>query len=107
MEPDRLAVDDARHVAVPVVPDLKVLAIDGEENPASPLESETGLLVPPGDEKALSEAMVGLLSDPARVERMGKSARVYLETELTPEIHAVALEAAYRTARGRHGRLPS
>ncbi len=40
---DRLSLDDTRHMAVPVVPDLKVLAVDGEEKP-DPLESETGLL---------------------------------------------------------------
>jgi glycosyltransferase involved in cell wall biosynthesis len=68
---------------------------------------ETGLLVPPNDEAALGKAMAEMLADPQRLERMGRQARAYVETELTPENHATALEAAYRTALGRHGRLPS
>jgi len=43
IEADSLALDDARHLAVPVVPSLKVLAVDGEEKPDWQ-ESETGLL---------------------------------------------------------------
>jgi hypothetical protein len=42
-EPDGLPVDDSRFMAVPVVPSIKVLMIDGEEK-ADPFESETGLL---------------------------------------------------------------
>ncbi len=42
-EPDGLTVDDSRFMAVPVVPSIKVLMIDGEEK-ADPFESETGLL---------------------------------------------------------------
>jgi hypothetical protein len=42
-DPDQLRLDDSRHLAVPVVPSLKVLLVDGEEK-ADPFDSETGLL---------------------------------------------------------------
>lgn len=35
---------------------------------------ETGLLVPPGEPEPLAEALVALLGDPARAERMGRAA---------------------------------
>lgn len=38
-------------------------------------DGETGLLVPPSDEHALAAALIALLGDPARRERMGKCAR--------------------------------
>ena len=38
-------------------------------------DGETGLLVPPGDDKALSEAIQILLADPDRRSRMGMMAR--------------------------------
>lgn len=44
IEPDRLTLDDTRRMAVPVIPSLRVLVVDGEEKPSEPLESETGLL---------------------------------------------------------------
>ncbi len=44
IEPDRLSLDDTRRMAVPVVPNLRALVVDGEENAREPLESETGLL---------------------------------------------------------------
>jgi Aerotolerance regulator N-terminal/von Willebrand factor type A domain len=43
IEADRLPLDDSRHMAVPVVPSLKLLLVDGEEK-ADPFESECGLL---------------------------------------------------------------
>jgi hypothetical protein len=43
IEGDRLALDDVRHMAVPVVSSLRVLLVDGEEK-ADPFESECGLL---------------------------------------------------------------
>lgn len=38
-------------------------------------DGETGLLVPPGDETALADALVALLGDAPRRERMGEKAR--------------------------------
>jgi glycosyltransferase involved in cell wall biosynthesis len=46
---------------------------------------ETGLLVPPGDERALSDALRRLLTAPARRARMGELARARYEQRFTFE----------------------
>ena len=38
-------------------------------------DGETGILVPYGDAEALSRALVGLLADPQRADRMGEAGR--------------------------------
>ncbi len=38
-----------------------------------------GVLVPPGDARALAEAIVALARDPARVERLGRAGRSFVE----------------------------
>ncbi len=43
--------------------------------PEAVVHGETGLLVPPGDAQALSEAILTLLNDPARAEAMGQAGR--------------------------------
>jgi starch synthase len=58
----------------------------------------TGLLVPPREPAALAEALVGVLSDPARAERMGQAGRRKVVDQLTwravAERMAPYLEAA-------------
>lgn len=52
-------------------------------------DSETGVLVPPGDVAALADALVLVLSDRALAERLGASARIAIEPWLaTPEEYA-------------------
>ena len=46
---------------------------------------KTGLLCPPGDAKALAEAMDSLLDHPEDAERMGRAARETCEREYNPE----------------------
>jgi glycosyltransferase involved in cell wall biosynthesis len=45
-------------------------------------EGETGHTVPPGDAGALAGALVGVLSDRDRAERLGAAARRYALAEL-------------------------
>jgi len=57
-------------------------------------DGETGLLVSPGDEAALTKAIVTLLADPKRRTSMGQAGRDNVETHfdvrrLTREIEAV------------------
>jgi glycogen synthase len=52
-------------------------------------DGETGVLVPPGDEKALADALVRVLSDRALAERLGAQGRMQVEPWLaTPEEYA-------------------
>ena len=64
----------------------------------------TGRLVAPRDPAALAAGLAEMLGDPERLAAMGRAGRAYLESELTPERHWAALEAAYRRALERHGR---
>jgi alpha-maltose-1-phosphate synthase len=58
----------------------------------------TGVLVPPREPAALAEALIGVLSDPARAERMGQAGRRKVVEQLTwravAERMAPYLEAA-------------
>ena len=45
---------------------------------------ENGVLVPPGDVNALADGLLELLTDPSRRERLGRAARVTVESDFTP-----------------------
>jgi glycosyltransferase involved in cell wall biosynthesis len=60
----------------------------------SVLSEVTGLLVPPGYPEAISEAVVKLLRDPKRRQRMGRSARAWV-IEHYSESQVLALTANY------------
>ena len=49
--------------------------VGGEPVPEIVIDGETGLLVPPDDPAALTEAVSGLLSDTARVASLGEAGR--------------------------------
>jgi glycosyltransferase involved in cell wall biosynthesis len=52
-------------------------------------DGQTGLLVPPGDARALADALERVLTDPALAERLGAAARAAVEPWLaTPEEYA-------------------
>ncbi|MBI3763228.1 MAG: glycosyltransferase family 4 protein [Chloroflexi bacterium] len=67
-------------------------------------DGETGLLVPPSDPERLAEALVAVLSDPARARRMGEQGRARLEAEFSvrkmAERHAEVYEALPLAERG-------
>jgi glycosyltransferase involved in cell wall biosynthesis len=56
---------------------------------------ETGLLVPPGDEIALAEAIVALLRDPERADAMGQAGRIRASALFSEELMMQHLRAAY------------
>lgn len=58
-----------------------------------------GVLVPPGDARALARALSDLLDDPARQRAMGAAGRELVSARYTPERHVEALLDAYRAAR--------
>ncbi len=57
---------------------------------------ETGLLVPPHDIDALTEAIAALAVDPLRRAQMGQAARALIERQFTDEIVARETLALYR-----------
>lgn len=44
-------------------------------------DNETGLLVPPGDEAALAQALLRLVRDPETCRRMGEAGRALVQKE--------------------------
>ena len=56
---------------------------------------ETGLLVPPGNEIALAEAIVALLGDPERADSMGQAGRRRVSALFSEEAMMQQLKAAY------------
>jgi glycosyltransferase involved in cell wall biosynthesis len=58
----------------------------------------TGILVPPGDERALAEAVVRLLRSPDLARALGRNGRDRLSSELSPEAIAARTLAVYRRA---------
>ncbi len=55
-------------------------------------DGKTGILVPPGDDAALADALVALLSDPARAKALGDAGR-RRAAEFTWQRHAAGVEA--------------
>ena len=62
----------------------------------------TGLLVPPREPAALAEALINLLSDPARAERMGRAGQKKVVEQLTWRAVAERMTPYLEAAVGRH-----
>ena len=65
---------------------------------------ETGLLVPPGDVTALSEAIAALARDPERRRAMGRAGRLLVERDFAEERIAAQTLALYESALSENGR---
>ncbi|MDP9454489.1 MAG: glycosyltransferase [Actinomycetota bacterium] len=87
-----LVVLEAMAAAVPVVAS-RVGGIPGQIQPG-----REGILVPPGDAKALGDALLSLLRDPERARRMGEAGRLRAETEFSHENMVRKVEGIYRDA---------
>jgi glycosyltransferase involved in cell wall biosynthesis len=59
------------------------------------VDGETGMLVDPENPDALADSILGLLSDPARAERMGEAARVHVRRRYGMGQMVKAVEAVY------------
>ena len=58
-------------------------------------DGETGLLVPPGDAKALARALRRLADDPALARRLGEAAAADVTARFTPELMLEQIQAEY------------
>jgi glycosyltransferase involved in cell wall biosynthesis len=61
--------------------------------PEVAFDGEHGLLVPPGDARALAQAVLSLIADPARMEAMGMAGRARIEDVFDKEKTNAAMEA--------------
>jgi glycosyltransferase involved in cell wall biosynthesis len=68
-----------------------VVATDSGGTREAVVHGETGLLVPAGDPAALAEAILSMLTDPARARRMGAAGRVRVHEEFSAQgmVHRV------------------
>lgn len=64
--------------------------------PSGSVEGETGLLVPPADPQALTAAVLELVRDPARRQRMADASRARHAEHFTLGVMADRIAAAYR-----------
>ena len=67
-------------------------------------DGESGILVPPCDEKAVADAMLAVLRDRKLAERMGRRGRQIALAELTADACAERFESAYLRLLGPQGR---
>jgi len=65
------------------------------EQEAYMVDGETGLLTPPGDDRAVGEALADLLADRARAQRMGQAARRRMAEQFTWTKFAGKVERLY------------
>ena len=65
--------------------------------PEQVAHGETGLLTAPGDEAALTEALVAMATDPERARRMGAAGRARAEAHFATGVTLPQLEARLRT----------
>jgi glycosyltransferase involved in cell wall biosynthesis len=66
-------------------------------------DGETGLLVEPGSERGLREALGRLQDRPDLVEEMGRKARQRVEREFNSETHYRRIMEIYKPLVGRRG----
>ena len=72
-----------------------VIATSAGALPEVVADGETGLIVPPADERALADAMASLVADPERCRRLGAAGRERVLERFTWGRNARALEVLY------------
>lgn len=72
-----------------------VVATDVGGVPEVMEEGMTGCLVPPHRPDALTDAIAGMLADPARLQAMGRAARARVEARFSVERMTASVEAIY------------
>lgn len=68
------------------------------------VDGVTGVYVPPGDPRALRNAIERMIADPEAAARMGAEARKFMETRASLDLFVERLVAAIRAGHAAHGR---
>ena len=74
--------------------------------PEALIHEETGLLVPPGESRALAAAIVRLLEDRSAAARLGRSARQFVHTRFSVDQMVRATEQLYTSLLARKQGVP-
>lgn len=79
---------------------LPIVATDVGGNREIVIDDRNGVIVPVADAAALSTALLGLLRDPARAQRLGTSGRDWALRDASVQVMAARYDGLYRGARG-------
>jgi glycosyltransferase involved in cell wall biosynthesis len=74
-----------------------VIATNSGGTAEAVVDGFTGILVEPGNSKALAQAMIKLLDDTSLMERLGRQARENVERHFTIETMMERIESLYKT----------
>jgi glycosyltransferase involved in cell wall biosynthesis len=75
---------------------LPVVASRAGGNPETVADSDTGILVPPGDARAFAESILGLLRDPSRARELGEAGRRRAKELFSIKRMVESIEQTYR-----------
>lgn len=84
-----------------------VVATSVGGNPEVVTDQRTGLLIPPSDINALTDALSGLIADPERRAALGEAAATEARARFSIEEHVSQLAALYRQGLAERGRRPA
>jgi glycosyltransferase involved in cell wall biosynthesis len=65
------------------------------------VESETGYIVPAGDDEQMAERIISLLRDPHRAGEMGQRGKQRIEKNFSPDLHLAKTLELYADLLGR------
>lgn len=94
------ALREALAMARPVV----ATAVDG--NPEAVKDHETGLLVPPGDPKAIAEGIIKLLDQPELARKLGEGGRRLVLENMHEDVRLRRTEQIYQEVLAENGAAP-
>jgi glycosyltransferase involved in cell wall biosynthesis len=74
--------------------------------PEAIVEGETGYIITPGDDEALAERIITLLSDPARARRMGERGLQIVRDKFSCAVQVESVENLYERLLVQKGIVP-
>ncbi len=93
--------------AGPIVPleamstGIPVVVTDAGANPEEVVDGVTGLVVPTGNHESMAEAIIALLQDKLKRERLGSAGRTWVIQNFNLDVQAAKLDSLYSTLLNR------